>query len=120
MIVGIGLDIVEIERIQKLTKRQPKFVFRILTEKELTSLDKLPEKKQMEYIAGRFAAKEACSKAIGCGIGASLSFQDIEVLRSESGKPLLEVKKQAYKNKSYHVSITHTSGHAAAQVIIEE
>lgn len=114
MIKGIGLDIVEIERILDICKRQPRFPLRILTTKELEVYEQLSEQRKMEYLAGRFAAKEAYAKAYGTGIGNQLSFLDIETAYDQNGKPII-VKPRREK---VYLSITHTRTIAAAQVII--
>jgi holo-[acyl-carrier protein] synthase len=116
MIKGIGLDIVEIKRIAELAERQPKFVKRILTETEIDHYSTLSGGRRSEFLAGRFAAKEAFSKACGTGIGADLSFTDIEVRKDHLGKPYLSKPFE----KGVHLSITHSKDFAAAQVIIEE
>lgn len=87
MIKGIGLDIVEISRIQHMLERQPKFMKRILTGKEEDVFFSLSKQRQVEYVAGRFAAKEVYAKANRTGIGTALSFQDIEISKDENGKP---------------------------------
>ncbi|WP_108671719.1 holo-ACP synthase [Peribacillus acanthi] len=115
MIVGIGLDIVEIDRIRNLSERQPRFVDRILTTKEKEKYENLKGGRKTEFLAGRFAAKEAFSKAIGTGIGKDLQFIDMEILSDERGKPFFS---KPEKNK-VHLSITHSQQYAAAQVIIE-
>lgn len=117
MISGIGIDIVEIPRIKKILERQQtKFVERILTPYEKDAFDQLSENRQLEFLAGRFAAKEAFSKAAGTGIGQDLSFQDIEVRNDDKGKPIIRYKQQ----KGIHLSISHSSNYAVAQVIIEK
>ncbi|MFJ7827178.1 holo-ACP synthase [Psychrobacillus sp. NPDC096623] len=116
MITGIGLDITEIERIKSISFRTSKFKERILTEKERFQLNELSESRQIEYLAGRFAAKEAFSKALGTGIGKDCSFQDIEILKESSGKPTIYFKGIKLNGL---VSITHTKVYAAAQVILQ-
>ncbi|MGG4167798.1 holo-ACP synthase [Rossellomorea vietnamensis] len=116
MIKGIGLDIVEIGRIRELLERQPKFVKRILTEREEDTFFSLSEGRRIEYVAGRFAAKEAYAKANGTGIGKVLSFQDIEISKDGNGKPYFSKP----EGTQAHLSITHSREFAAAQVIIEE
>lgn len=113
MIIGIGLDVIELERIEKAVQRNPKFVNRILTPTEKEHYSKLSERRQIEFLSGRFAAKEAYAKARGTGIG-TLSWQHIEV-KSVKGKPMIA----SFPNEKVHVSITHTKSLAAAQVIIE-
>ncbi|CAM3621513.1 holo-ACP synthase [Cytobacillus oceanisediminis] len=116
MISGIGIDIAELERIRKIIARQERFSERILTSKEMAVYNNLPEKRRAEYLAGRFAAKEAFSKAVGTGIGEKLSFQDIEIEKDELGKPFIS---KPFK-KGVHLSISHSREYAVAQVVIEE
>jgi len=117
MIKGIGIDIVEIERIKRLIEKSNRFINRTLTEKEIIQYNELRSNtRKIEYVAGRFAAKEAFAKATGTGIG-KLKFTDIEVLAAESGAPLLRVS--GYDEAQLHVSISHSESYAVAQVIIE-
>jgi holo-[acyl-carrier protein] synthase len=117
MIKGIGLDVTEIERITVAHDRSSKFKERILTTQEIKRFEKLSETRQLEFLAGRFAAKEAFAKALGTGIGESCSFHDIEVLPNDLGKPILFFKGIEVEG---HISITHTKQFAAAQVILVE
>ncbi len=113
MIIGIGIDLVEIERIKKssienLTKR-------ILTENEMSIYQSFQNnERKFQFLAGRFSAKEAYSKALGTGIG-KIGFKDIEVLNDKLGKPYINLNSQ-YK---IHLSITHTTNYASSFVIIE-
>ncbi|RBP87986.1 holo-[acyl-carrier protein] synthase [Cytobacillus firmus] len=116
MISGIGIDIAELERIRKIIARQERFPERILTSKELDGYRCLTEKRRAEYLAGRFAAKEAFSKAWGTGIGEELSFQDIEIEKDEKGKPYIS---KPFKD-GIHLSISHSREYAVAQVVIEK
>ncbi|MGE5702524.1 MAG: holo-ACP synthase [Clostridia bacterium] len=127
MIVGTGIDLVEIERITALMERQPKLAVRVLTRAEQAAMPSAPRRKA-EYLAGRYAVKEAVAKALGTGIGAAISFQDIEIVKDELGKPHLKLAPEALKrfkqfehteDVCFHVSITHGKQHAIAQVIIE-
>ncbi|MCP8971251.1 holo-ACP synthase [Ectobacillus ponti] len=115
MIIGIGMDIIELDRIASMLERQPKFLLRVLTEKERTRAGQLSGHRQVEYVAGRFAAKEAYAKALGTGIGKELSFLDLEVTPDERGKPVMRGPAPYLT----HVSITHSRQFAAAQVILE-
>lgn len=115
MIVGIGLDIIDIGRIKVACERRKEFPERVLTENELFIYQRLTGKRRVEFLAGRFSAKEAFSKALGTGIG-KVGFHDIEVLNSQSGKP--EIKKSPFEGNAW-ISITHTDSIAAAQVILE-
>jgi len=127
MIIGIGLDIVEIDRIDGVLKRQPAFVKRILTEEEQRHIPDGSAARITEYIAGRFAAKEAMAKALGTGIGSALRFHDIEVVREETGKPAVRLASHILERYTLargilriHLSISHSKEYAAAQVIIEQ
>lgn len=115
MIRGIGLDIVEITRIRKANDMSARFKERILTPKELEIFEQLKSRRQLEFLAGRFSAKEAYSKANGTGLGRECKLQDIEVLPNEHGKPELFFKGKVVNG---YVSITHSHEYAAAQVIL--
>lgn len=118
MIKGIGIDIIELERIHKNIEKNNRLVTRVLTENEQTIYETLTgEQRRVEFLAGRFAAKEAFAKATGTGIG-KLSFQDISVKSTESGAPTLCV--QGFESYNIFISITHSRDYAVAQVIIEE
>lgn len=115
MIKGIGLDIIEIERIARAMSRTEKFKERILSEREIALCTAYSMSRKVEFLAGRFAAKEAFSKALGTGIGADCELHDIEILRGEAGNPILYFKGELVNG---FVSITHTKQYAAAQVVI--
>ena len=124
MIIGIGTDIVEIRRIKKIMNdKSNSFLKKIFTDKEI----KLLEERNLrpEYIAGRFAAKEAIAKALGTGFR-EFSFRDITVLNDELGKPIVKLdgnaKKIADKNGKtiLHLSISHGDDAAIAYDILEE
>ncbi|MYL73032.1 holo-ACP synthase [Halobacillus litoralis] len=118
MIKGIGVDIIELDRIKQSIKRRERFVQRILTEEEHLRYKTLNEKRKVEYLAGRFAAKEAFAKATGTGIG-KLGFHDVEILSNETtGAPVMRAK--GYDCYQVWVSISHSSEHAIAQVVLEE
>ncbi|KUP04528.1 4'-phosphopantetheinyl transferase [Bacillus coahuilensis m2-6] len=116
MIEGIGVDIIELRRIDRLRKKQTRFAERILTERELEIFNDLSDRRQTEFLAGRFAVKEAFSKAKGTGIGKDLSFTDIEVLRAETGQPTITLPLD-YQSSSF-VSISHSEDYAVAQVVL--
>lgn len=116
MISGIGIDIVELKRIEKIIKRQVRFADRILTVKEKETYERLTDSRKVEFLAGRFAAKEAFSKANGTGIGKELSFLDIEIETDGRGKPMITQP----LDKGVHLSISHSEEYAVAQVIIEK
>lgn len=116
MITGIGLDIVELARIEKINARGATFRKKVLTENELTLYDALTPSRQIEFLAGRFSAKEAFSKALGTGLGGQCALHDIEILKAETGQPILYFKGERVNG---FVSITHSKAYAAAQVILE-
>ncbi|PSL28841.1 holo-[acyl-carrier protein] synthase [Planomicrobium soli] len=115
MITGIGLDIADLPRIRRLDEKSPKFRERVLTERELAEYELLSESRKTEFLAGRFAAKEAFAKANGTGIGKACSFQDIEIRKDGKGKPSIYFR----ENEAGLVSITHTKEYAAAQVLLQ-
>lgn len=122
-IIGIGTDIVEVERIAAVLARHAEsFNSRLLTEKELALAAK--KGNPATFYAGRWAAKEACAKALGCGIGASCNFTDIEILNDVSGKPQITLTgsgKSAFEHlggKKIMLSISHERHYAVATVII--
>ncbi|MDX8431544.1 MAG: holo-ACP synthase [Candidatus Algichlamydia australiensis] len=113
---GIGNDIIEIVRIrQSIDKYGDHFLKRVFTEKERAYCNS--QKNSSNSFAGRFAAKEAISKALGCGIGEHLSWLDMEILPSPSGKPLLyfsEAAKKTFQNPQFQISISHCKTFATA------
>ncbi|MFS0767127.1 holo-ACP synthase [Peribacillus phoenicis] len=115
MIKGIGVDITELDRMEKLINRQPRLKERILTEREILIFEKLNGRRKVEYFAGRFAAKEAFSKANGTGIGKHLSFLDIEIISDDKGKPMISKP----FSEGVHLSISHSRDYAVAQIVIE-
>lgn len=115
MIIGTGVDMIEIKRIRQAAERQSRFPERVLTAFELKKFEALCGNRKFEYLAGRFAAKEAMAKALGAGIGAELSWQDMEIKSDEKGKPFIS---SPYPYLC-HLSISHTKEYAVAQVILE-
>ncbi|SHK35880.1 holo-[acyl-carrier-protein] synthase [Anaerobranca californiensis DSM 14826] len=120
MIIGVGVDIVEITRIAKiLAGRGDKFLQRIFTGKELEVMPLKPA-----TVAGRFAAKEAVVKALGVGIGL-ISWQEIEIIKDKLGKPKVKLTGKALKRAKVlgiakiHLSISHSKTQAVAYVIGE-
>lgn len=121
MILGIGTDIIEIDRIKKAIINTPKFLEKLFTEKELKQFNL--DNPRIESIAGNFAVKEAVSKALGTGMR-EIGFRDIEVFRDDLGKPFIEVSEKIDKTilvekYSFHVSISHNKTSAVAFVILE-
>ena len=124
MILGIGIDIIEVGRIQASYERfGERFLNRILHPAEISYC--LSHKAPAPFLAARFAAKEAISKAFGTGIGAQLGWQDMEVRRKESGEPFVILHEagqrllQARGARAVLISLSHTQAHAAAVAILE-
>ena len=116
MIVGHGIDIEALASIQNAVEKREGFARRVLTDKEMERFASLKGRRQIEYLAGRWSAKEAFSKALGTGIG-KLGFQDLEVLNNERGAPYFS--KSPFLGKVW-LSISHTDQFVTASVILEE
>ena len=116
MIVGHGIDIEELSSIQNAVEKREGFARRVLTDKEMERFSSLKGRRQFEYLAGRWSAKEAFSKAMGTGIG-KLGFQDLEILNNERGAPYFS--KSPFSGKVW-LSISHTDQFVTASVILEE
>ncbi len=124
MILGIGIDIIEVERIQASYQRfGERFLNRILHPNEISYC--MSYKVPAPFLAARFAAKEAISKAFGTGIGAQLGWHDMEVGRKESGEPFAilhdggERLLQGRGGRRLLISLSHTQVYAAAVAILE-
>jgi holo-[acyl-carrier protein] synthase len=124
MILGTGIDIIEVSRVTAAYERHgERFVNRILRPAEIAYA--LSHKRSGPFLAARFAAKEAVSKAFGTGIGAQLGWQDIEVCRKESGEPYVVLHDggarllEARGARIVHLSLSHTENYAAAMAILE-
>ncbi|WP_020007217.1 holo-ACP synthase [Salinicoccus albus] len=115
MILGLGTDIIEVNRIRNIESKNSRLSERILAPEEMEYYHKLnAEKRRLEYLSGRFAVKEAYSKALGTGIGSAASFKDIVCLNDAAGKPFIK------DDRRVHVSISHAEEYAVATVIIED
>lgn len=125
MIVSIGIDIVEVYRIAETLARTPRFGERVFTDAERTYCEAKGAAAPQSY-AGRFAAKEAFLKALQTGWRGKITWRDIEILSNDQGVPELNISGEAaelFKNSGatqMHLSISHTSEHAVAQVIFEK
>ncbi len=125
MIYGIGIDLVENERIEKIIKKWgDKFLSRVFSDKEVEYCNRHVQA-PLHY-AARFAAKESFLKAMGIGLGMGVKLREIEVARNSKGKPDLvlcgEAKVQIEKRKiaKVHLSLTHTKKYATAFVVLEK
>jgi holo-[acyl-carrier protein] synthase len=124
VIVGLGLDIAEVDRIEAAIRRHgAPFLERIFTPAEASYCQRF--KNKFERYAARFAAKEAAMKALGTGWSHGVRWRDIEVTREATGKPTLRLAGAALQIadrlgvKNISVSITHSGNLALAQVIFE-
>jgi holo-[acyl-carrier protein] synthase len=141
MIIGIGNDLTDLDRLARMVRSPSghRLIRRILTTGEILQLERRLEEdiesilesdsrkmsRLVEYTGGRFAAKEAIVKALGCGIGGKVGFQDISVMPDEQGRPTCTLSEAALLRLSLstsvkiHVSITHTANFAAAYAVVE-
>ncbi len=119
-VVGVGVDLCEVDRLRRTLARTPGFATRVYTDAEREHCGR--RRDPAEGLAARFAAKEAVLKALGRGLGAC-AFRDIEVVRAESGAPSLALHDTAARLAAehgvtaWHVSLTHTATMAEAVVI---
>lgn len=115
MISGIGIDIIEVARVQKLGSKSPRFLERVFTPGEIAYC--LKKKNKYQHFAARFAAKEAFFKALG----ERIPWKDVELVNLKSGKPFLKLRgKRRWPFKQMHISVSHLAEHALAVVILEE
>jgi holo-[acyl-carrier protein] synthase len=123
MIVGIGTDIIEVERItEAIDKYGESFLNRIFTKLEQEYCEQFKDLKYLHY-AARFAAKESFSKAIGTGITKGFKFNDVGIRNEENGKPVVElsgVLKEKWGHCNILISLSHTKGNAVAYIVLEE
>jgi holo-[acyl-carrier protein] synthase len=124
VIVSIGIDIIEVARIREVLLRTPRFTERVFTRAEREYCDSRGVVAAQHY-AARFAAKEAALKALQTGWRGGISWQDVEVSARDSGAPyliftgeVLTVFKK-FGATATHLSLSHTSEHAIAHVILE-
>ena len=124
MIIGLGVDIAEVDRVRSAIERhgQP-FLRRVFTPAEIEYCERF--KNKFEHYAGRFAAKEAAMKALGTGWRRGVRWVDFEVVRESNGRPTVALDGEAAKIAAslgvarISLSITHTAAEALAQVIFE-
>ena len=124
MILGTGIDIIEVDRIRRSHERYgERFTGRILRPAEIAYC--LSHRDPAPFLAARFAAKEAISKAFGTGIGGQLGWQDMEVGRRDSGEPFVILHGGGHRlleergATRVHLSLSHTLNHASAVAILE-
>ena len=131
MILGVGIDLVDILRIDRILEKYPRqFAKRVLGKRELGTYEKIlfsdlrPKEKANRFIAKRLAAKEAVSKAFGTGLRGQISLKTIEVLNDSLGKPYVVVSPLKDKItlpyfKKIHISLTDENNFAQAIAILE-
>ena len=131
MILGVGIDLVDIFRIDRILEKYPRqFAKRVLGKRELGTYEKIlfselrPKEKANRFIAKRLAAKEAVSKAFGTGLRGQISLKTIEVLNDSLGKPYVVVSPLKDKItlpyfKKIHISLTDENNFAQAIAILE-
>jgi holo-[acyl-carrier protein] synthase len=131
MIIGLGEDLVDIARIEKLIdNKQDRFLQKCFTIEEIDRADLHNQRdRKIAYFAKRFAAKEACLKALGTGMREGLSWQDMSIGNDDLGRPVLEIRggvaarlekiMPAEKISHIHVTLSDEAGLAKATVILE-
>ncbi|MEO7674428.1 MAG: holo-ACP synthase [Pyrinomonadaceae bacterium] len=125
MILSTGIDIIEVYRIRETMARTPRFAARVFTDTEREYCETKGVAAAQSY-AARFAAKEAFLKALQTGWRGKITWQDIEIVSSPGGIPSLNIRGEAARlmeqmgATNVHLSISHTSEHAIAQVILEK
>ncbi|PCR99291.1 holo-ACP synthase [Lactococcus fujiensis] len=117
MIYGNGVDNVELSRIENAMIRSERFVEQVLTDQEMVKFNQFSSsKRKVEFLAGRWAAKEAFSKAYGTGFGRQLGMHDLEIENDQLGKPYFS--KHPFKGL-VHLTISHSNLEAVAFVVLE-
>jgi holo-[acyl-carrier protein] synthase len=124
MVVGVGIDTFEVDRIEKSALSDPEILKTLFTLKEISYCESKAHK--FQHYAARYAAKEAFLKAIGIGLNIGFKFIEIEVVNDESGQPFLylhgSLKKISKKKKISNIllSLSHATDYASAVVILEK
>jgi holo-[acyl-carrier protein] synthase len=115
MIVGIGVDIIEVARIQNLAEKSPRFLKRVFTDTEIKYSE--GKKNKFQHLAARFAAKEAFFKALG----EKINWTDVGIVNLRSGKPELElIGSRLFSFDRTYVSLSHLQDYAIAYVVLEK
>ncbi|MBU0278320.1 holo-ACP synthase [Gemella sp. zg-1178] len=115
MIYGIGTDIESIERFYEFFDKK-NYIEKIYTQSEIEEFNSINNsRRKAEFLASRYAVKEAMSKALGVGISKYFSFKDVEVKKDILGKPMIE-----YKNFVVHLTISHNKDNVVAFVLLEK
>ncbi|MBZ0264727.1 holo-ACP synthase [bacterium] len=117
--LNVGVDLVLIKRFEEKLENR-KFFEKLFTVDELRIAEDRARK--AEYFAGRWAAKEAVAKALGCGFGENLGFKEVEVLADVERRPYVLLSEEAYlrhHHPRFHISISHEGDYAIAMVILK-
>jgi holo-[acyl-carrier protein] synthase len=124
MIIGCGVDIIELDRIRTLVERYgDRFLTKVFTEGEMAYCQ--ARKKAWQHFAGRFAAKEAVLKSLGTGIRSGITWKDVEVSVDDWGAPRITLHRGAGERarqigiRTVHISISHCESFAVAQAVAE-
>jgi len=123
MIIGIGVDIVQIERVRKLVENYSEFMHQVFTAREIEFCQAKAD--SASSYAARFAAKEAMMKALSTGWNEKVNWLDIEVINEEQGNPILKIKGRTLKLMKKmgvyqtHLSLSHERDYAIAFVVLE-
>ncbi|WP_251548196.1 holo-ACP synthase [Limosilactobacillus caecicola] len=117
MLAGLGIDLTEIDRIKKAASKQPQFIKHVLTQNEQEQLAQFAGQRYWEYLSGRWSLKESFSKAYGTGIGSQVSFQDIEILDNQVGRPI--ITKSPFQGVAL-ASVSHTGTLVMTEVVLEK
>ena len=125
MVLGLGADLIEIERVQQsLDRFGDRFMHKVFTEGEIVYC--LRKKHAAESFASRFAAKEAAAKALGTGISRGISWKEIEVRRNAGERPTLHLSGRAAECakamgvRNLHLTLTHSRDVAMAVAVVED
>jgi holo-[acyl-carrier protein] synthase len=123
MLIGVGIDIIEVERIAIRVGRDSGFRDLVFSKDEIRYCES--KTFPFQHFAARFAAKEAFLKAVGTGWDTGLSFREIEILNDSKGKPIIRISGETEKQllplgiRTIHVSMSHLKSTATAVVILE-
>lgn len=125
MVVAIGIDLVEIARLEEVIKRRGSFRGRVFTDGEISYCEHRGGAARAASYAARFAAKEAVMKALGTGWSEGIAWKEIEVVCEASGAPTIRLNGRALERMReigatrVHLSLSHTGNLAVAQVVLE-
>lgn len=117
--IGIGIDIVELDEFTASVGNRPRMLERVFTARELAYCRSRPT--PIPHLAARFAAKEAAFKAVGSGWANGVRWRDVEVVSASNGRPALVVRgtlRRLAQTTAFHVTLTHSGGYAAAVVVM--